>query len=121
MREPADESLVRQNLEGQGYSIVARSRPTGPDILATRDGRVLLVEVKGDRPGHQSSPATVHVDTLTLIGQIVLRRSRREADEFAVAIRPVHRRLVEQAMATLRELSIRVLLVEDTGIHELRA
>src|SRR2546427_11982199 len=61
MREPAVESLVRQYLEGQGYSTVARSHPTGPDILATRDGRTLLVEVKGDRPGHQSSPATVHV------------------------------------------------------------
>lgn len=121
MREPEVESLVREHLNRQGYSVTARGTRTGPDIIARKAGRSLLVEVKGDRPGHESSPGTINVDVMTLLGQVVYRKGRRAADEYAIAIRPVHQRLVREAMPALRELNVRALLVGDGGsIEELQ-
>ena len=92
-----------------------RGGQRGGDILAERAGRTLLVEVKADRPGHETSPATIYVDTCTLFGQIILRMGRRLADDYAIAVRPVHTRLVALALSVLATLSVRVLLVEDEG------
>lgn len=77
------------------------------------------MEVKGDRPGHESSPGTINVDVMTLLGQILHRKGQRLADDYAIAIRPVHVRLVTQAIPALRELSVKVLLVNDNGIQPL--
>jgi len=121
VREPEVESAVRAHLEHAGYALQIRTTATGPDIHGRRDGRTLVVEVKGDRPGHQSSPGTINVDVMTLLGQIVLRKGSGAANDYAVAIRPVHRRLISQAMPALRELDIRVLLVTDDGtVEEMR-
>ncbi len=119
MREPDVEAEVRRYLSDQGYVVVTRSNRTGPDIIATRNGKKLIVEVKGDRPGHKSSPATINVDVLTLLGQILLRKGQNDADEYAIAIRPVHKRLIEQAVPTLKELSVGVLLVSDIDVCQI--
>ena len=79
----------------------------------------LVVEVKADRPGHQSSPGTINVDVMTLLGQIVLRIGQGMGDDYGIAIRPVHQRLIEQAVPALKQLCVRVLLVGDTNISEL--
>jgi hypothetical protein len=55
------------------FQVTERPGLHGIDILAKNDGRTLGVEVKGDRPGHVSSRATINVDVMTLLGKILLR------------------------------------------------
>ena len=119
MREPEVEARVRQYLTENGYQVFPRQQRTGPDIVAKKDGKKLVVEVKADRPGHQSSPGTINVDVMTLLGQIVLRIGQEMGDDYGIAIRPVHQRLIEEAMPALKQLCVRVLLVGDTNISEL--
>jgi len=119
MREPEVETRVRQYLTESGYQVTPRQERTGPDIIAEKDGRKLVVEVKADRPGHQSSPGTINVDVMTLVGQIVFRKGQGMADDYGIAIRPVHRILIEQALPALNQLCVRVLLVGETNISEL--
>jgi len=119
MREPEVEVQVRRYLANEGYVVLPYADRVGPDIIATKDGKKLLVEVKGDRPGHRSSPATVNVDVLTLLGQIVLRKGQLLADEYAIAIRPTHRRLIDKAAPVLLDLSVKVLLVSDTDVRRI--
>jgi|SRR5436309_13217310 len=118
MRESEVETRVRKYLAENGYQVLPRYERTGPDIVAKKDDRKLLVEVKGDRPGHKSSPGTINVDVMTLLGQLVLRKGHGQADDYAIAIRPVHQRLIEQALPALRQFSVRVFLVGDTEISE---
>jgi Holliday junction resolvase len=119
MREPEVETRVRHYLTESGYQVTPRQERTGPDIIAEKDGRKLVVEVKADRPGHQSSPGTINVDVMTLLGQIVFRKGQGMADDYGIAIRPVHRILIEQALPALNQLCARVLLVGETNISEL--
>ena len=118
MREPEVEARVRDYLAEQGYTLLGRARPHGPDIIAKKEDKILAVEVKGDRPGHESSPGTINVDVMTLLGQIVLRKSEAPADQHAIGIRPVHRRLIDRAGLVLRELGVTVYLVKDDGSVE---
>jgi hypothetical protein len=117
MREAEVEKRVRRHLADQGYLARTRSKPTGPDIVAERDGRTLLVEAKGDRPGHDSNSGTINVDVMTLLGQIVMAKAVGDADDYAIAVRPVHTRLIEKAMPVLRELRVSVMLVNDDSIQ----
>ncbi len=116
MREPEVEALVRAEMQRRGYSVTDRVTRTGPDIIAVKDGKSLIVEIKGDRPGHESSRGTINVDVMTLLGQMLLRKGQGVADEYAIAIRPVHHRLVTQALPALREMQVRVFLVRDDGV-----
>jgi len=118
MREPEVEARVRQYLAENGYEVLPRHERLGPDIVAEKNGRKLLVEVKADRPGHKSSPGTINVDVMTLLGQIVHRKGQRQAANYAIAIRPVHQRLIKQALPSLQELSVRIFLISDTDITE---
>ena len=95
---------------------VKQGRQTGPDLRALKDGRCLAIEVKGDRPGHITNQGTIYVDVSTLLGQILMRKGEGAADEFAVAVRPIHMRLLQKALPVLRELSIGVILIEDEAI-----
>ncbi len=62
------------------------------------------------------------MDTCTLLGQIVLRMGQRLADDYAIAIRPVHTRLITPALSVLATLSVKVLLAEDDGaVRELHS
>ena len=115
IREPDVETRVRAYLASQGYVLTLRAASRGGDIIAERAGRTLLVEVKADRPGHVSSRGTIYVDTCTLLGQIVLRIGQQSADDYAIAIRPVHARLVTSSLSVLARLAVNVLLVEDDG------
>src|SRR5438477_10852694 len=102
MREPEVEARVREHLVKQGYTPLSRTRLRGHDIEAIKDGRRLLAEVKGDRPGHESSPGTIYVDTCTLLGQIVLRKGEAVADDFGIAVRPAHLALIRRALPALK-------------------
>lgn len=68
MREPEVETRVRRYLTENGYQVTPRQQRTGPDIIAKKDGRKLVVEIKANRPGHQSSPGTINVDVMALLG-----------------------------------------------------
>ena len=105
MREHEVEAKIRSYLLECGYESRSRATQSGPDIVATKEGKKLLVEVKGDRPGHRSSPGTINVDVMTLLGQIIFRAGEEQADEYAIAIRPVHERLIRRALPALRKLS----------------
>lgn len=118
-REALVEERIRCYLADLGYSVQRRQIRTGPDVIAWKDGRSLLIEVKADRPAHVDSPATVNVDVLTLLGQVVMAKGQQLADEYAIAVRPVHMRLLTKAMPILRELGIEILLVEDDNIRRI--
>ncbi len=117
VREPEVEARVRRYLVELGYVLSPRKERTGPDITAMKNGRKLLVEAKGDRPGHQSSSATINVDVLTLLGQILLRKGQRLADDYAIPVRPIHIKLLNQAIPALKEISVKVFLVTDTDVQ----
>lgn len=119
MREPEVESRMRKYLEVHGYRVTPRMGQHGVDIVATKQGRTLAVEVKGDRPGHTSSPGTIDVDAKTLLGQIVTRWGEQIAEDYAIAIRPVHSHLIQKAMPALKHLRVKVFLVEDGQVSEL--
>lgn len=42
------ETAIREHLAADGWSVEDRPKATGVDIVAHRDGRRLLIEVKGD-------------------------------------------------------------------------
>ena len=69
--------------------------------------------------GHESSPGTINVDVMTLLGQLLLRKGMSVADEYAIVIRPVHTRLITKAIPALRELRVRVFLVGDESLDEI--
>jgi hypothetical protein len=54
---------------------------------------------------------------MTLLGQILHRKGQGLADEYAIAIRPVHLRLVKEAAPALKQMSVKVFLVSDTDIQ----
>lgn len=119
MREPEVEARVRQYLTETGYQVSPRQQRTGPDIIAEKSGRKLIVEVKADRPGHRSSPGTINTDVMTLLGQIIFRKGQGMVDDYAIAIRPVHRRLIQQALPALNQLRVKVFLVGDSNVSEI--
>src|SRR5438309_11913538 len=83
MRESEVEARMRRYLAETGYTVLDREKRTGVDILAAKAGRRRAGEVKGERPGHESSPGTINVDVMTVLGQIVLRKVQALADEYA--------------------------------------
>ncbi len=116
-REALIEQRVRRHLEEHGYSVELRHKRTGPDVIAHKDGKALLVEVKGDRPGHVDNPGLVDVDVYTLLGQVVTAIGQGLADIYAVAVRPIHMRVLTRAMPVLRRLDVHVFLVDDDSIQ----
>jgi hypothetical protein len=119
MREPEVEAKLRIYLKNSGYDVFIRSVRTGADITATKNGRTLLVEVKGDIPGHDGSPGTINVDVMPLLDQILMRKGQQRADDYAIAIRPIHEKLVRQALPCLIFMGIKVLIIDDSQISEL--
>jgi len=73
---------------------------------------------EADQPVGRMAPIIL-VDVMTLLGQLLLRKGQGQADDYAIAIRPVHKRLVSQALPALKELSVKVFLVGDADIIEL--
>jgi len=56
---------------------------------------------------------------MTLLGQLLLRKGMGVADEYAIAIRPVHTRLITKAIPALRELRVKGFLVGDESLDEI--
>jgi len=106
MREPEMFEPMKRLLESKGYKILSQRGGTepGPDITAERQGRRLIVEMKGDS-------AALGVDFGTGIFQL-FRHIRADQDEdYALGISEAYVKLVRQAEYPLRKLGIKVFVV----------
>jgi len=75
-------------LQNEGYEIVETNleRQRGPDIVAEKSGRELIIEIKGDT-------AALSVDLGTAVWQL-LRYMKNESKEFALALTSSYMRYV---------------------------
>jgi len=97
-------------LSKNGYEIVEThsGRQRGPDIIAKKSGREMVIEVKGDT-------AALDVDLGTGIWQL-LRYMKDGSRDFALAITPSYIRYVEAVSYPLKRLKIAVFIVSQEGI-----
>lgn len=88
MREPEMFEPMIGYLKKQGYAIlqVNRGRQQGPDIIAKKAGRKLVIQMKGDS-------AAIKTDWDTGLGQLLDIMDDREAD-YAIAVSERYERLV---------------------------
>jgi Holliday junction resolvase len=94
-----------------GYEIIEThpGRQRGPDIVARKSGREMIVEVKGET-------AELDVDLGTGMWQL-LRYMRDGSRDFALALTPSYTRYVEAVTFQLRKLNIKVFIVSQDGVN----
>jgi len=97
-------------LSRNGYEIIEThpGRQRGPDIVARKSGREVVVEVKRDT-------AALAVDLGTGIWQL-LRYMKDGSRDFALAITPSYMRYVEAVEYPLKKLNVSVFIVSREGI-----
>jgi Restriction endonuclease len=97
------------HLHAQGYQIVEQHRghERGVDIVATRDGRRLYLQLKGDS-------AALDVDFGTDLYQ-VMKLMGEEAD-FAIGLSEAYLPYVRRCEHALRKLEIGVFVITNTGV-----
>ncbi len=100
-------------LESQGYEILEQHRghEHGTDVIATKDGKRLLIELKG-------SGANKDVDFGTVIYQI-MKQMTYPAEEYAIGVTEDYKNLVSRCMMPLRKLKIRMFMVSEIGVNQL--
>ncbi|RII41600.1 hypothetical protein DWB68_11665 [Galactobacter valiniphilus] len=91
------ETAIREHLAADGWSVEDRPKATGVDILAHRDGRRLLIEVKGNTGSNSG------LDVQTLYGQI-LERMVDPSDEFALGYPTAVRSKIDRVPARVQAL-----------------
>ena len=109
MREPKMFEPMERFLVGKGYRVVAvhKGRERGPDIVAEREGRRLIVEMKGDSQA-------LDVDLGTGIFQLFRHMERDAGSEYALVLSDAYERLVRQVEWPLTRLGGKVFIVGDT-------
>jgi len=108
MREPEMFEPMKNLLESKGYKIleVKRGREPGPDIVAERQGRKLVMEMKGDS-------AALDVDFGTGIFQLFRSMQANRDEDYALGISEAYVRLARQAEYPLKKLGIKIFVVDD--------
>lgn len=98
-------------LMNKGYEIVEThpGRQRGPDIVAEKSGRELIIEMKGDT-------AALDVDLGTGIWQL-LRYMKNESKDFALALTPSYMRYVKAVEYPLKKLNVRVFIVSRKEVR----
>lgn len=98
-------------LESQGYVILEQHRghEKGTDIVAFKDGKRLLVELKGES-------AAKDVDFGTVIYQI-LKQMKYPAEDYAIGITEDYNTLVSRCMMPLRKLGIKMFMISEMGVN----
>ena len=98
-------------LLSEGYEIVETNpgRQRGPDIVAEKSGRELIIEMKGDT-------AMPGVDLGTAIWQL-LRYMKNESKDYALALTPSYVSYVKAVEYPLRKLNVKVFLVSRKGVR----
>jgi hypothetical protein len=110
MREPEMFEPMISLLASKGYRIVSqrRGRKPGADIIAERNSRRLLMEMKGDSE-------VISVDLGTGIFQL-FRYIKNDPDEdYALGVSEKYVRYVKQVEIPLRKLGIQVFVVGSSS------
>jgi len=97
-------------LSSNGYEIVEthQGRQRGPDIVARKSGRELIIEMKGDT-------AALDVDLGTGIWQL-LRCMKNGSKDFALALTPSYMKYVRAVEYSLKRLNVKVFIVSQEGV-----
>lgn len=110
MREPEMFEPMIGYLQRHGYAIlqVNRGRRSGPDVLAEKAGRKLVIQMKGDS-------AAIKTDWDTGLGQLLDMMDDAEAD-YAIAVSDRYERLVSNFPSYAKnKLQIAFFIVKDDG------
>ncbi len=110
MREPEMFEPMKKLLESKDYKILSmrKGREPGADIIAERQGRKLIIEMKGDS-------AALEVDLGTGIFQLLRHMRAGSDEEYALGISAAYTRLVRQIEHPLKRLGIRVFVVNGNS------
>lgn len=97
-------------LRENGYTVTEThpGQQRGPDIVAAKSGRELIIEMKGDT-------AALGVDLGTAIWQL-LRYMKNGSKDFGLALTLSYLRYVEAVEYPLRKLGVQVFLVLKKGV-----
>jgi Holliday junction resolvase len=100
-------------LKKNGYEIIEqhRGKEKGPDIVARKNGREMIIELKGDS-------AALDVDFGTCIGQL-FRYIKGEDKDYAISLCAKYRKLLKNVEYPLKKLSIKAFVVSEQGIEAL--
>ena len=98
-------------LKKNGYEVMEqhRGREKGPDLVARKNGREMVIEMKGDS-------AALDVDFGTCIGQL-FRYIKGEDKDYAIALFAKYRRLLQRSKYPLKKLRIKAFIVSEQGIE----
>lgn len=113
MKEEEMFPIIVDFLKGKGYEIIEThpGRQRGPDILAEKFGRRIIIEVKGDT-------AVLDVDLGTAIWQL-MRYITDASKDFGLALTESYLRYVKVVEYPLRRLGIQVFIVSTEGVKQL--
>ena len=100
-------------LESRDYEILEQHRghEKGTDMVAIKDGKRLLVELKG-------ASAAKDVDFGTVIYQI-MKQITNSSDEYAIGVTEDYKTLVSRCVMPLRKLKIKMFIVSEIGVTQL--
>lgn len=112
MKEEEMFDPIIDHLKENGYKIIDqhRGRERGPDLIVSKGGRELTVEMKGDS-------ANLDVDYGTCIGQL-FRRMKSDDRDYGLAFTEGYRRFVRDSRHPLMKLGIKVFIVSEGGVEE---
>jgi hypothetical protein len=99
-------------LKSRGYKIIEThlGRQRGPDVVAEKSGRSLMIEVKGDT-------AALDVDLGTAIWQL-MRYMADASRDFGLALTESYSRYVGAVQYPLKRLGIQIFIVSDEEVRE---
>jgi len=100
-------------LESHGYEILEehRGHEKGTDIVAIRNGKRLLVELKG-------SSAAKDIDFGTVIYQI-MKQMKIPAEDYAIVVTKDYETLVSRCMMPLQKLRIKMFMISEAEVNQL--
>jgi hypothetical protein len=133
LSEATVQALLVAHLAGEGWSIQrvadTGAREHGIDILATRDSRILAVEVKGyparryadPRRAGEVKPTAPSVQARHWYAQAILKAmlTRDDNPEYEIAIglpdAPTYRTLHRRTRGSLDQLAMKVMFIDSEG------
>ncbi len=99
-------------LESQGYEILEQHKghEHGTDLVASKNGQRLLIELKGNS-------AAKDVDFGTVIYQI-MKQMKNSTEEYAIGVTDDYKTLVSRCMMPLQKLKIKMFIVSEIGVKQ---
>jgi len=106
MREPEMFEPMSSLLRSKGYRIVSqkKGRQPGPDIIAEKEGRRLIMEMKGDS-------AALDVDFGTGLYQLFKYIKPNSDEDYALGITEKYVRYAQQVEYSLKRLGVKIFVV----------